>query len=340
MTGIKRANGHRPTGLLHILDPALKLAPHPKQEELDFDLFKVLDSVVSLTSQIPSDAFSAQTLGTNREGNAILINNDGLLLTIGYLVVDAMSITIKAHGGKPVNAELVGYNHESGLAIIHSLEKLPVEPIKIGSAEDLVENSSVIVAPYGGEHHSITAQVVSRREFSGSWEYLLDKAIFTIPVHPNWSGAALIGIDGKLLGIGSLLVNDAEKPLSSDCPGNMFVPIDLLQPIYDDLVSFGVVSGDHRPWLGMYTAETMQRLFVSGTIPNAPADTCGVEVGDLIMGINGRNVDNLSELYHLLWSIGPAGTELTLNLVRDGEDIDIVVKSGSRYSFMEERKRH
>jgi S1-C subfamily serine protease len=355
MTDIKRVNGHRPTGLLHLLDPSLKLAPHPKQEDLDFDLYKSLDAVVRLTSKIPENAFSAQTLGTEREGNAVLISDDGLLLTIGYLVVDAYSITIKAYGGKPVPAELIGYNHETGLAIIQTLEPLSVEPIEIGSAENLEKQASVIIAPYGGEHHSISAHVVSCREFAGSWEYMIDRAIFTAPIHPNWSGAALISDDGKLCGIGSLWVNDAEtnpnnvspeidddgennQPKNS--PGNMFVPIDLLKPIYEDLVSIGIASGEQRPWLGIYTAEAMSTLFISGVIPDAPADLATVEPGDLIVGINDNDIGNLPDMYRLLWSLGPAGAEITLNLRRDGEAIDIIVNSGSRYSFMEKRNKH
>jgi S1-C subfamily serine protease len=355
MAGIERANGHRPTGLLHLLDPALKLAPHPNPENYNFDLFKALDSVVRLTSEVPEDAFSAQTLGTEREGNAVLISEDGLLLTIGYLVVDAHTITIKAYGGEPIAAELVGYNHESGMAIIHALAPLPVQPIEIGSAEKIDEQTPVIIAPYGGEHHSICAQVVSRREFAGAWEYMLDRAIFTTPIHPNWSGAALISEDGKLCGLGSLWINDAErkrkdtgfdildetkKDQSKDSPGNMFVPIDLLKPVYDDLVSVGIASGEQRPWLGMYTAEAMSRLFVSGVIPDGPADSAGIEPGDLIIGIDDQNADSLPDMYRRLWSLGPAGTEITVNLRRDGEDIDIVVTSDSRYSFMERRKKH
>ena len=355
MPSSKRTNGHRPTGLLHLLDPSLKLAPHPKQEDLNFNLYDTLDAVVQLTAIISEDAFSAQTLGQNREGNAILISSDGLLVTIGYLVVDAYSISIRTHGGKPVPAELVGYSHETGIAIIHALEKLPVKPIKLGKTDNLKENSPVIIAPYGGENHSISAKVASRREFAGSWEYMIENAIFTTPIHPNWSGAALISDEGKLCGIGSLWVNDAKKyekkrqrdsadeSLKDDpnnSPGNMFVPIDLLEPIYDDLISFGVASGQQRPWLGMYTSEEMNQLFVSGIIPDAPADLAEIEPGDIIVALNGQSVKTLSHMYKVLWSLGAAGIEIVIKLCRDGTDIDVTVKTDSRYSFMEKRKKH
>jgi len=339
MAGIEKANGHRPSGLLHLLDPSLKLAPHPKQEEYQFDLDTALLSVVRLTAEVPEDAFSARTLGTERQGNAVLLNDDGMLLTIGYLVVDAHTIVLNAPGGQSVNAELVGYNHESGMAIIHALSPLDIPAMQPGTAEDLKESDTVIIAPYGGVDHAINAVVVSRREFAGSWEYMLDSAIFTAPIHPNWSGAALIRQDGTLCGIGSLWVNDAEDD-RSDSPGNMFVPIDLLKPIYDDLVSTGLAQAPHRPWLGMYTAEAMGRLFVSGIIDDGPADVAGVEAGDLIAGIEDEDVQTLPELYRKLWSVGEAGVDVTLNLRRDGEDIDVTITSDSRYSFMEKRRRH
>jgi len=339
MSGPERVNGHRPSGLLHILDPSLKLAPHPKQDEVDFDLEAGLSSIARLTSEVPEDAFSARTLGTERQGNAILLNEEGILLTIGYLVVDAHTITLHAKGGKEVQAELVGYNHESGFALIHALSPLDVPPVTMGTAEDLETDEPVIIAPYGGVDHSISAVVVSRREFAGSWEYMLDSAIFTAPIHPNWSGAALLRRDGTLCGVGSLWVNDAEEG-RNESPGNMFVPIDLLKPIYNDMASTGLAQGPQRPWIGMYTAEAMNRLFVSGVIPDAPADIAGVEPGDLVYGINDDDTNSLPEFYRKLWSTGEAGTKIILNLRRDGEDIDVNVETDSRYSFMEKRSNH
>ena len=339
MSEIDKVNGHRPSGLLHLLDPSLKLGPHPQQNEVDFDLEKGLASVVHLSSTVPEEAFSARTLGTEREGNAILIGNDNILVTIGYLVVDAQTITLKAKGENKVQAELVGYNHESGLALIQTLSDLGIPPIKQGTAVDLEENERVIITAYGGIDHSISASVTSRREFAGSWEYLLDRAIFTTPIHPNWSGAALIRRDGTLCGVGSLWVNDAEKG-QDNSPGNMFVPIDLLQPIYNDMISTGLAQGPNRPWLGMYTAEAMNRLFVSGVIPNAPADSAGVEIGDLITGLEGERTRSLSDMYRKLWSLGDAGVTVILNLNRDGEDVDIKVKSDSRYNMISKRRNH
>ena len=339
MAGPKRINGHKPSGLLNILDPSLKLAPHPSQENVEFDLDEGLSSIVRLSSDVPSDAFSARSLGTERQGNAILLNDDGILLTIGYLVVDAHTITLHANGERDVRAELVGYNHETGFALLHALSPLDTKRAKIGTAVGLEVNEPVIIAPYGGVDHAISGTVVSRREFAGSWEYMLDSAIFTAPIHPNWSGAALLRTDGSLCGVGSLWINDAEEG-GKERPGNMFVPIDLLTPIYENMVSTGLAPGPYRPWLGMYTSEAMNRLFVSGVIPDAPADLAGVEAGDIVYGINDEAATSLSVFYRKLWSAGEAGTTIVLNLRRDGEDFDLTVESNSRYSFMEKRSSH
>lgn len=339
MSGIERANGHRPSGLLHLLDPSLKMAPHPRQEEVSFDLDSTLASVLRLNSEVPETAYSARTLGTERQGNAILIGEEGYCLTIGYLVVDAKSITLSARGGKQVQAELVGYNHESGFAVIRALSPLEIPVMQIGTAEDLAEKEPVIIAPYGGTQHSISATVVSRRVFAGSWEYMVDRAIFTAPIHPNWSGAALLRRDGTLCGVGSLWVNDAEAG-RRESPGNMFVPIDLLKPIYDDLIKLGRSSVPTRPWLGLHTAEAMGRLFVSGMVPEGPAFQAGVEQGDLVTGVNDVPVATLAEMYHQVWSLGEAGVKVILNLRRDGEDVDVAVQSESRYRFMDRRRHH
>lgn len=339
MAEIERANGHRPSGLLHLLDPALRLAPHPHQDDVDFDLATVLSSVVRLSSRVPQEAFSSRMLGTFRQGNGVHIGRDGLILTIGYLVVDATSISLYVTGGKTVEAELVGYNHESGFALVRASTPLDIASLEFGESEKLEEREDVIMAPYGGAQHAISGVVVSRREFAGSWEYLLDNAIFTAPIHPNWSGSALIGKDGKLRGIGSLWVADAE-PGRTDSPGNMFVPIDLLAPILDDLMTTGRASGEPNLWLGLYASQAMGRLFVSGVVPDGPAARAGMEPGDLISSVAGQALSSLGDMYRKIWSLGGPGTKVPFNIRRDGEDLEIAVESDDRYRFMGRYRRH
>ena len=242
MDEIEHSNGHRPAGLLHLLHPALMSAPRPKPEDLSYDLEAVLSAVLPMTTEVPADAYTAPTLGTERQGNGVLIDDQGLILTIGYLILEATGINIVCKGSI-VPASIVGYDNQSGFGLVRTVRPLDARPIEIGSSAALQEHESVIIAAQGGLSQAISGRVVSKREFAGSWEYLLDEAIFTSPLHPNWSGAAVIGTDdGKLRGIGSLFIQEVASGQDA-VPGNMFVPIDILKPIYCHLLANGAGPG-------------------------------------------------------------------------------------------------
>ncbi len=339
MAGTERMNGHRPSGLSNILEPNMKSTNKPRREDFSFDLDTTLASVVKITSNVPQDAFSAKTLGTSREGSAISINDSGILLTIGYLVVDSDSIFLHLRNGHTIEATLIAYHHESGLALIQALSKIDIPFIPQGNKDNLKKGDPVIIAASGGIDKSISGAVVDRRQFAGSWEYMIDNAIFTKPFHPEWSGAALINEGGYLSGVGSLWVNDAEKG-DDDSPGNMFVPIDLLTPIYEDLLAHGQAKKPHRPWLGIYVAENMKNLFVSGVTLKGPASIAGINPGDIVTAVNGQQIDSLPRLYKVLWSQGNAGIKLILTIIREGTELDINVKSDSRYNFISKRHNH
>jgi len=339
MAGTERVNGHRPSGLSNILEPNMKSSNKPRREDFSFDLDTTLASVVKITSNVPEDAFSAKTLGTSREGSAISINDSGILLTIGYLVVDSDSIFLHLKNGHTIESTLIAYHHESGLALIQALSKIDMPFITQGNKDNLKKGDSVIIAASGGIDKSISGTVVDRRQFAGSWEYMIDNAIFTKPFHPEWSGTALINEDGHLSGVGSLWLNDAEK-VDDDSPGNMFVPIDLLTPIYEDLLAHGQAKEPHRPWLGIYVAENMENLFVSGVTLKGPASIAGINPGDILTAVNGQQIDSLQRLYKVLWSQGNAGVELILTIIRESTELDISVKSDSRYNFISKRHNH
>ena len=339
MAGTERVNGHRPSGLSNILEPNMNSTNKPRREDFSFDLDTTLASVVKITSNVPEDAVSAKTLGTSREGSAISINDSGILLTIGYLVVDSDTIFLHLKNGRTIEATLIAYHHESGLALIQALSKTDMPFIPQVNKDNLKKGDSVIIAASGGIDKSISAKVVDRRQFAGSWEYMIDNAIFTKPFHPEWSGAALINEGGYLSGVGSLWLNDAEK-VDDDSPGNMFVPIDLLTPIYADLLAHGQAKEPHRPWLGIYVAENMENLFISGVTLKGPAYMAGLNAGDILTTVNGKQVDSLPKLYRVLWSHGNAGVEFILTLIREGTEMEIRVKSDSRYNFISKRHNH
>ena len=305
----------------------------PQAEELAFDLDQALTSVLSLRAEVPPDAFSASTLGTERAGNGVVIGADGLVLTIGYLVTEAATVWLVSAGGMATPAHVVGYDQVTGFGLVQAFGRLDVPAIELGSSEDLRTGDNVIVAGEGGRAHALKAQVVSKREFAGYWEYVLDEAIFTAPPHPSWGGAALIGADGKLRAIGSLLVQEARRGGAAH-DGNMFVPIDLLSPILDDLMKFGRVDRPPRPWLGLFASEADDGLVVAGLASGAPAARANLKVGDMVLKVADAPVADLADMFRRIWALGPAGAVVPLTISRDGAEFSVIVHSADRNAFL------
>jgi S1-C subfamily serine protease len=307
----------------------------PRAEEVAFDLGSALAAVVSLRADVPDDAFTSSILGTERTGNGIVIRDDGLILTIGYLITEAETIWITANDGTVVKGYPLAYDFPSGLGLVQPLGQLGragLKPLPRGSASSVDTGDEVIVIGNGGQAHALKARINDKREFAGYWEYVLDEALFTAPAHPEWSGAALVGDDGHLLGIGSLLVQ--EQIDGDTVHGNMFVPIDLLAPIIDDLTHRGRRAGLVRPWLGLYAAEVKDRLVVSALASGGPAERAGVRPGDLVLEVGGQRVSELAPFFRAMWRMGPAGTDIPLVLVRDGARVDVRVHSADRGDFL------
>ena len=339
MAEIRRANGHRFHGALPLPDAGVAPAYRPRPEDLRFDLATRTDAVFFLKAEVPADAFTASTLGTEREGNGLLIDRDGLVLTIGYLVTEAERVTLADAAGKETPARVVGYDQESGFGLVRALGPLAAEPLPRGSARPLEVGDMTILAAFGGAKEALATTLVSKRPFAGYWEYLLDEALFTAPPHPRWSGAALLDRDGRLCGVGSLFVQDAEGG-SDTKPGNMVVPIDLLDPILDDMIETGRSRTPPRPWLGMFTSEMEDLLIVAGLVQGGPADRGGVRIGDALLGIDGQRVSDLATFYRRLWSRGEPGTSVKLRVVREEQVLELQVKTGNRYERLKRPRGH
>jgi len=304
----------------------------PLAEELRFNLKPVLDAVVSLRSEIPEDAFTASILGSERAGSGVVIRDDGLILTIGYLITEAESIWLTANDGSVVAGHALAYDAVTGFGLVQPLGRLGAPALARGSSAAAAVGDDVITIGHGGRAHALKAHLIAKREFAGYWEYVLDEALFASPPHPQWGGAALVGADGKLLGIGSLLVQEAQD--GEPIQGNMFVPIDLLAPILDDMLKYGAPARPPRPWLGMYTAEAEQRLVVSAIARGGPAESAGVRLGDIVIEVAGERVSGLADMFRKVWRLGPAGIEVPLTLARDSELTQLNVRSADRSDFL------
>lgn len=290
-------------------------------------------SVVKVRSRAVADARSSSRLGGRREGTGVVIDAQGLVLTIGYLILEAESVELSLADGRAFPATVVGYDHATGFALLRPMGKLPITPARIGESSKISDGEGVLIVGFDGV---APALVVSRRRFAGYWEYLLDEAIYTAPATVNWAGAALLDREGTLLGIGSLLVKDATGP-GSEVPGNLFVPIDLLKPLLADLVARGRPSKPPRPWIGVQTQELHGNVIVTDVSPGGPADKAALRTGDVIVGIGDDPVKGQAAFYTKLWSTGAAGAEIPLNVLRDGRIRLVTVTSTDRDRYYRPR---
>jgi S1-C subfamily serine protease len=310
----------------------------PRAEDLRFDLDAALDSLVLVRAEVPEDAFTAAILGTERIGNGVIIGADGLVLTIGYLITEATAIWLTTNQGAAVAGYPLAYDQATGFGLVQPLAPLGAQPLARGSAADVGVGDTVVVAGHGGRAHALKAKLFAKREFAGYWEYVLDEALFTQPAHPQWGGAALVSRDGRLIGIGSLLVQ--EQSGSDQVQGNMIVPIDLLEPILADMVALGRSKRPARAWLGMYTTEVEGQLVVAGLADGGPADRASVQVGDLVLEVAGERVTGLAQLFRKIWSLGPPGSEVPMTLAREGSISRVKLRSADRADFLKKPRLH
>jgi len=334
---IGKANGHKVEGLGRLLNPLARHLKRPQKDAVAFDLEAALGAVFALRSEVPPDAFTASVLGTEREGNGILIGADGLVLTIGYLITEAATIRLMTRGGRTVEATAIGYDFETGFGLVRALEPIGAKPLALGSTANLAAGATAIAAAHEERGGAVVQQLLAKREFAGYWEYLLDEALFTAPPHPGWGGAALLDERGQLAGVGSLFVQDAGGEAR---PGNMFVPIDLLGPILQDMLRRGRPNRAARPWLGLYTTESQNHLVVAGVADGGPAAEAGMQPGDIVVLVDDRRVRSLAEFYREVWGRGPAGVAIKLTVARSGAPRELIVRSADRYALLKTNRPH
>jgi S1-C subfamily serine protease len=290
-------------------------------------------AVVGLKTEVPANARTAGTLGRERSGSGVVIDEGGLVLTIGYLILEATAVDLYPADGKRVPAEIVGYDHETGLGLVRATLPLAIEPIRLGRSKEVAVGDPLLVLSRDERLGGREAKLASRREFAGYWEYLLPDALFTAPPHPAFAGAALIDREQRLVGIGSLQVGDAAAP-EVESPGNMFVPVDALGPILADLLAMGRRDAPGHPWVGMSTQEHGGHLIVRSVADDGPAETAGVRPGDIVLSVGGVEVDSLAELYRGMWGLGDPGVSVPLRVLRDKQVLELTVPSTDRMRWL------
>jgi len=291
---------------------------------------ELLKAVVKIRATIPKEAESAGTLGTEREGNGVIIDAQGTILTVGYLIRDAKSIEVTIQEGKSVRAAFVGYDFNTGFGLVRVEKDLGLAPIELGQSSSVAVGDPVLVIGHGGKEAAQVARVVSRSEFAGYWEYLLEEAIYTIPAHASFGGAALINQEGKLVGIGSLFTQVLIAGLGL-ISSNVSIPIDLLRPILADLMKTGRSGKAQKPWLGINAEVSHGRVFITKVTAGGPAEKAGLKPGDIVLMVDGKEVSNLSDFYRKVWAIGRAGMQVPLSVLQGAKVREITVRSLDRH---------
>ncbi|MFN0160624.1 MAG: S1C family serine protease [Burkholderiales bacterium] len=312
--------------------PAAEAAADPATQAI----LGAVDAVVKVGVRAIANARSVRTLGREREGSGVVLAPSGLVLTIGYLILEAEAIELTDNAGRVFTGVVAAYDHATGFGLIRPAVPLKLQGATLGDSATVTADARLVFAPWGGRGNASLAAVVSKRRFAGYWEYLIDDAIFTYPPRGDHSGAALIDHSGRVVGIGSLLVADAAQP-NRRFPGNMFVPIDLVKPILADLERSGRARETARPWLGLSTQEVEGRLLVIRVQEEGPAAAAGLAAGDVVVSIGGEQISTLEEFYRRLWSSGAPGTRIRLGVQKGTEVRDVEVRSIDRLEYMRTR---
>lgn len=295
-------------------------------------------SLIRMRVSVPEDAFTASVLGTQRSGNGIVIGDDGLVLTIGYLIAEASDVWITSPDGREIPGHALAYDQVTGFGLVLPLGPLGATPLPLGDSSSLEVGDELQVISHGQLAPPLSVHVVALREFAGAWEYLLDQAIYTKPAHPHWSGSALIDAQGALVGVGSLLVREFSEGSESDV--NLFVPTDLLKPILDELRETGRTSRPPRPWLGMYVAEVKGVVVVAGVTDGGPAQRADIREGDLIREVGRTEVSTMAQFYREVWAAGNAGAVVQLTTTRSGKPALVKVQSRDRAELLKRPVAH
>jgi S1-C subfamily serine protease len=305
----------------------------PKARDYPFDLDQALSAIVGVKAHIPEDGSTASGLGTERSGSGVVIDSAGLVLTIGYLIVEAEKIWLTTADGRALPGHALAYDAETGFGLIQALGRLGLPALALGDSTAIAPEEALILAAFGGKRQAIKARLAFRQHFAAYWEYLLDDALYTAPLHPNWGGAGLIDSAGRLVGIGSLALQQpgTDSGVSSL---NLVVPTDLLKPILGALRRGGRTDRAPRPWLGVYAGEQEDAVIIHGLAGGGPAEQAGLRLGDRILAIGDASVGDLRTLWRSLWATGTAGVDVRLQIGRGNAVLDITVTSGDRIRFL------
>lgn len=270
------------------------------------------------------------------QGSGFIISKDGYILTNNHVVADADKITVTMSDNKKVEAELIGSDPQSDVALIKidSGKNLPILPLGDSDALEVGEWVIAIGNPFG-LNQTVTVGVVSAKGRSrvGINEY--ENFIQTdAAINPGNSGGPMLNIDGEVVGINSALFSRTGGYMGI----GFSIPINMVKAIKEQLQKNGAVI---RGWLGVaiqdidenlaesFGLEEARGILVSEVQEDSPAEKAGVKQGDVIVELNGVELANVNELRNKIAMIIP-NTETELTVIRDGKEKNIDVLIGEQ----------
>ncbi|AHJ68247.1 S1C family serine protease [Granulibacter bethesdensis] len=318
------------------------MQPHPS--DYSFDLEAVLQGIVFLRCLGPDgfDPDGSDDQGAQRTGSGVAIevgsSQTKMVITMTYLVNDADAIWITTQDGQVTPGHIIALDHESGFALIRPADALACPAIQIGDSSSVASESGAILAASGGITHAMETRIIARQEFAGYWEYHIPDALLVTPPHPVWGGCALIGMDGRLLGIAAVVLQQGDVG-AGQLDINLIIPVSHLQAILPELLTHGRRLAS-RPWLGLLAAEQEAGILISDVVPHGPAEAAGLRQGDQIIAINGKEPGDLATLWRLLWQSGAPPVGVAITILRDGQTMHTQVQAIDRYLYDKTPRMH
>jgi len=302
--------------------------------QTDDPVQRIMQSVVTIEATVREGARTESTFGTDRLGTGVVLDTSGLIATAGYIVAEAETVTVTFANGISDKADIVAYDDSIGVGLIRTRNFRSTYALELGDSAELEKDQKMMVLPASGEEAAKAVKIGKIKPFTSGWEFILDNAIHTYPPSTDFSGAALVSEDAKLLGIGALVTIDIDIDPKVRVPGNIFIPIDSLKQVMGELLTAGRSKSSLRPWIGVETKNTKSGIAIGSVYEDGPAAKSGIKAGDRIVAVNQKQVTKLAELYNLIWAEHEPGDQIHLLVLRNSQYANVPVDTVDRYEWL------
>ena len=290
-------------------------------------LHGVVPATVTVAAEIPADHASAAILGTSRAGTGAVVDQDGNVLTVNYVVLGASRCTVTDLEGRRTAARVVAQDFATGVAVLATGLDAP-SCFAPGSSQLLPPGHDCFLVASAGptERRSASGFVVSDDSFDAYWEYFLPRALWTNVSNPGLGGAPLCDARGRLCGVASLNLGNIGR-------STLAIPAEHYFDHAEELLREGRrTTRAPRAWIGLFCYALPDRTVVAGLIPGSPGERCGLETGDILVGVGDKPVTGRLSFYEDLWCRRP-GDDIDLKVMRNGRLRPVTVTTGDAEAF-------